>query len=200
MTTSAAPRLLFLRRAACQPDRIGTFFPTSPTMATELSRVLPSTGGPTVVEIGAGTGALCPSIRRRLDPTARYLAVEIDPPLVEHLQTSLPWLEVLEGDAADLGRLLTTAGVGAVDAVVSSLPWTLLQPEPRQRMIEEITRVLRPSGVFTTICCVPGLPHRRREFRRLLESSFDEVLTTATVWRNMPPARAFVCRRPRPAP
>ncbi|NMH91553.1 methyltransferase domain-containing protein [Pseudonocardia bannensis] len=167
-------------------------------MATELSRVLPSTGSPTVVEIGAGTGALCPSIRRRLDPAARYLAVEVDPPLVAHLRATLPWLEVLEGDAADLGRLLAGAGAGPVDAVVSSLPFTLLPADQRRRVIEEVTRVLRPSGVFTTVCYVPGLPRRMREFRQLLDESFDEVLTTATVMRNVPPARTFVCRRPRP--
>ena len=36
-----------------------------------------------------------------------------------------------------------------------------------------------------------------RRFRRTLRSTFDEVLVTATVWRNLPPAFVYVCRRPR---
>ena len=37
-----------------------------------------------------------------------------------------------------------------------------------------------------------------RRFRALLDEVFDEVLTTRTVWRNLPPAVSYVCRRPRP--
>ena len=36
-----------------------------------------------------------------------------------------------------------------------------------------------------------------RRFRRTLRVTFEEVLVTATVWRNMPPAFVYVCRRPR---
>jgi phospholipid N-methyltransferase len=36
-----------------------------------------------------------------------------------------------------------------------------------------------------------------RRFRRRLRDTFDEVLVSATVWRNLPPAFVYVCRRPR---
>ena len=34
-------------------------------------------------------------------------------------------------------------------------------------------------------------------FTELLRETFEEVLPRSTVWRNVPPARVYVCRRPR---
>ena len=33
-------------------------------------------------------------------------------------------------------------------------------------------------------------------FRARLRGAFEEVLVSATVWRNVPPAFVYVCRRP----
>lgn len=195
MTTFAEHRT-FLRRAAARPGLMGTFTPTSRRTAAEIARIVPRDRPTTVVELGAGTGALSPSVRARLAAGSRYVAVEVDAELVAHLRRTLPWLEVLAGDAADLEALLDGAGVGPVDAVVSSLPWTLVAAERRRRMFATIAGRLAPVGVFATINHLTAPPHRVRALRRDLETAFDEVFTTSPVWRNMPPARLHVCRRP----
>src|SRR3954454_2745885 len=120
--TASTDHRTFLRRALRRPALIAAPAPTGATLAAEIARVLPGTGTPTVVELGAGTGALSPAIRGRLSPGSRYIAVEVDGELVAHLRRRMPWLEVLHGDAADLATLLGGAGVGPVDVVVSSLP------------------------------------------------------------------------------
>ncbi|GAA1168491.1 hypothetical protein GCM10009608_01280 [Pseudonocardia alaniniphila] len=187
----------FLRRALRRPALIGAPAPTGPTLAAAIAAVLPATGAPTVVELGAGTGALAPAISARLAPGARYLAVELDAELVAHLRHRMPWLHVLQGDAADLPALLANAGVGPVDAIVSSLPWTLVPPQQQREMLAGIAATLAPSGVFTTITTLTALPTRVRELRRSLEATFGEVVATEPVWRNVPPSRLFVCRGPR---
>jgi phospholipid N-methyltransferase len=187
----------FLRRALRRPDLIGAPAPTGATLAAEVAAVLPAAGTPTVVELGAGTGALSPAIQARLSPGSRYVAVEVDGELVAHLHRRMPWLEVLPGDAADLATLLRDAGVGPVDVVVSSLPWTLLPPVQRRSMLATIAAALAPDGVFTTITTLTALPTRVRDLRRSLESTFDEVVAAAPVWRNLPPSRLYVCRGPR---
>jgi phospholipid N-methyltransferase len=197
MTTWTEHRT-FMRRALSRPDLLGAPAPTGATLATEIARVVPSTGAATVVELGAGTGALCPAIRDRLAPGSRYVAVELDGELVTHLRRTLPWLEVHHGDAAHLGPLLDAAGVGPVDAVVSSLPWTLLPPAQRRSMLAGIAATLAPDGVFTTITTLTALPPRVRDLRRCLDATFDEVIATAPVWRNLPPSRLYICRRPLP--
>ncbi|MBE1588347.1 class I SAM-dependent methyltransferase [Nonomuraea angiospora] len=185
---------VFLKAAVSRPLVIGAFAPTSEPLAAQLVEVVPKRGAPTVLELGPGTGAISELIRSRLPAQARFVAVETDRAMVDHLAETRPWLEVLHMDAADLGSRI---GEGEVDAVVSALPWTLIPERAQGRILEAISRVLASGGSFTTIAYLTGTrfgPGRR--FRGRLGAAFDEVLTTRTVWRNLPPARTYVCRRP----
>ena len=66
-------------------------------------------------------------------------------------------------------------------------------------IVDATARSLRPGGSFTTFAYVHALSmNRARQFRALLGEVFDEVLTTRTVWWNLPPAVTYVCRRPHP--
>jgi phosphatidylethanolamine/phosphatidyl-N-methylethanolamine N-methyltransferase len=52
--------------------------------------------------------------------------------------------------------------------------------------------------VFATFAYRHGMAlAAARRFRRTLHATFGEVVLTPTVWRNMPPAFVYVCRRPR---
>lgn len=176
---------------------VGAVAPSSRSLARALTAVVPTTGPAVIVELGPGTGAISEAIRERLAPGSRQLAVEIDPGMVAHLRRARPWLNVLQGDAARLGALLDEQAVSRVDAVVSTLPWTLFPEDVQEPILGEVGRVLRPTGAFTTVTYLPAVPlARARRFRRRLRAAFDEVLTTGPVWRNVPPGLAYVCRRP----
>lgn len=188
----------FLSRAASNPARVGAVAPSSPNLAREMAKIVPTFGTPTVVELGPGTGALSGAVAARLPEGGRHLAVELDAGMVEHLRSTQPNLEVIQGDAAELGTLLERAGVEWVDAVISGLPWTLFPADAQRRILREVGRVLAPGGAFTTIAYVQALRmSSARRFRERLDETFDEVLLTRTVWRNVPPARHYLCRRPR---
>ncbi|GAA4844353.1 class I SAM-dependent methyltransferase [Saccharopolyspora rosea] len=190
---------IFLTRAVRRPSTVGALLPTSRYVAAAVADVVPGSGRPTVLELGPGTGALSDAIQPRLPPGARHLAVEIDPEMVRYLRTRKPWLEVIEGDVAQLRTLLRDAGVGEVDAVISSIPWTLLPPDKQRELLREAASVLTPTGVFTTVTYLTTLWRApTRAFTRALAETFEEVLPRAAVWRNIPPTRVYVCRRPRP--
>nr|WP_258175321.1 methyltransferase domain-containing protein [Actinopolyspora mortivallis] len=187
----------FVTRAVREPSTVGAVLPSSPVLAREMAAVVPSTERPVVVELGPGTGALSGAIAQRVPEGGRHVAVEIDPGMCEHLRATHPGLEVLEGDAERLGELLAGVGIHSVDAVVSGLPWSLFDAESQRRVLREVGGVLAPGGGFTTIAYAHALGLRgARLFRHRLGELFDEVITSRTVWRNVPPARVYVCRRP----
>lgn len=192
----APDHLVFLRRAIRRPDLLATPFVTGDRLAAQLARVVPEGCSGTVVELGAGTGALSGPIRDRLGTGARHLAIELDDDLVAHLRAHKPWLEIVHGDALDYDSVLAHAGIDKVDAVVSSLPWALFDQSQRHDLLAAIGARLATHGVFATITTWLAAPTRVRELRAALDGAFDEVVETATVWRNPPPARLFVCRRP----
>lgn len=188
----------FLSSAVRSPAVIGAVAPSGRALSDLLASVAPADGQPVVVELGPGTGVVSTALRRRLPDGARHIAVEIDPGMVEHLRRTRPWVEVRQGDAADLQKLLADAGVDRVDTVVSGLPWTLFGESAQRGIIEQVTRVLAPGAPFTTFAYshVTRFPSQRR-FRGVLSEAFAEVTVTPTVWRNMPPALAYQCRHPR---
>jgi phosphatidylethanolamine/phosphatidyl-N-methylethanolamine N-methyltransferase len=188
----------FISSAVRSPGVIGAVAPSGRALSDLLASVAPAEGHPVVVELGPGTGVVSAALRRRLPEGARHIAVEIDPGMVEHLRRTRPWLEVVQGDAADLQKLLADIGVDRVDALVSGLPWTLFPESAQRGIMEQVTRVLAPGAPFTTFAYshVRVLPTQRR-FRGVLEESFAEVRVTPTVWRNLPPALAYQCRHPR---
>ena len=117
--------------------------------------------------------------------------------MAAYLRRTHPGLEVVEGDAVKLGALLAEHDVEHADAVISGLPWSLFDDET-QAVDPRPDRGRRsaPDGAFTTFAYLHGLAlSAARRFRRALHETFDEVLVTATVWRNVPPAFVYVCRR-----
>jgi phospholipid N-methyltransferase len=124
--------------------------------------------------------------------------VELDPGMVAYLQRTRSDLEVVQGNAADLGTVLAERGIAAADAIICGLPWALFDDATQTTLLGEISRAIGDTGAFTTFAYLHGMtiPAARR-FRHTLRATFDEVLVTATVWRNLPPAFVYVCRRPR---
>lgn len=192
-------RRAFLSAALRRPATMGAVAPSSARLAAVLASIVPRAGAPVVVELGPGTGAVSAVIAARLPAGARHLAVELDPDMVAFLRRARPGLEVVPGDARELGKLLAEHGVDRVDAVICGLPWALFDDATQADILGEVSRAIGASGAFTTFAYLQGmaLPAARR-FRATLRSRFDEVLVSATVWRNTPPAFVYVCRRPRP--
>jgi phospholipid N-methyltransferase len=206
MTSDTAPatadarsaRRAFLAAALRRPATMGAIAPSSPRLGAVLASVVPRSGQPVVVELGPGTGAVSAVIAERLPSGAQHLAVELDPAMVAFLRRTHPGLEVVEGNAADLGALLGERGITAVDAVVCGLPWALFDDATQTRLLAEISRAIGDRGAFTTFAYLHGMTlGAARRFRRRLRDTFEEVLVSATVWRNLPPAFVYVCRRPR---
>jgi phosphatidylethanolamine/phosphatidyl-N-methylethanolamine N-methyltransferase len=195
--TGPAARRAFLAAAVRRPATMGAVAPSSPRLGAVLASVVPRAGSPVIVELGPGTGAVSAVIAEKLPPGGRHLAVELDPDMVTFLRHTRPQLEVVPGNAADLGSLLAERGVSSVDAVICGLPWALFDDATQASLLAEISRAIGATGAFTTFAYLHGMTlGAARRFRRTLRETFDEVLVTATVWRNLPPAFVYVCRRP----
>jgi phosphatidylethanolamine/phosphatidyl-N-methylethanolamine N-methyltransferase len=190
-------RRIFVAAALRRPATVGAVVPSSARLAEVLASVVPRVGSPVVVELGPGTGAVSDVIARRLPSGARHLAVELDPRMVAYLRRTRPELEVVPGNAAHLAALLAERGVTHVDAVVSGLPWALFDEVTQTDILGEVRRVIGSTGAFTTFGYLNSMTlGAARRFRRTLRATFDEVVVSSTVWRNVPPAFVYVCRRP----
>ncbi|SDM49693.1 class I SAM-dependent methyltransferase [Nonomuraea jiangxiensis] len=188
----------FLWEFVKSPMRTASVLPSSAGLAARMVVGVPERGEPVVVELGAGTGAFTSAIQRRLDGRGRHVVVELNDRFAAEIARTYPSVEVVCADATRLPDLLAGLGVGPVDAVVSGLPWVAYAGQPP--LIESVARVLSPAGVYTQFAY--NWTRWAAPARRLvggLRTEFEEVVTTMTVWRNLPPAVVYVARRPRVA-
>lgn len=205
MSADAEPgrraRRAFLAAAIRRPGTMGAVTPSSERLAGVLASIVPRSGRPVVVELGPGTGAVSRVIAARLPDGGRHLAVELDADMVSYLRRTHTYLDVVHGDARHLAGLLAEREIDRVDAVICGLPWALFDDATQQAVLGEVSRVIGETGAFTTFAYLHGMTlAAARRFRRTLRESFEEVLVSATVWRNVPPAFVYVCRRPTARP
>lgn len=178
------------------PRAVGSIVPSSRWLADRLVRDLDLGSAETVVELGPGTGACTRAILNHVGPRTLVLAVELNALFARRLADRFPAIRVVNGSAEHLADHLAAFGRASADSVVSSLPWASFPEDLQKRLMDSIVESLRPGGRFVTYAYVHAtwMPGARR-FRKMLESRFREVVRAAVVWRNVPPALVYRCRK-----
>lgn len=189
-------RLQFIAAIARKPKQTGAISPSSQSLAKAVVAELPEREHATVVELGAGAGALSGALWRKVGPGGRLISLEVDPDLAGYLTGHAPDIEVWEADAADLAKVLSKVGVQQVQAVVSALPWALLPPDKQRLILEQVRDALTPDGTFVSIATVTsGMTAAGRLFPSLLPDYFTRTGRRFVIG-NFPPAYVHVGRQP----
>lgn len=180
-----------------EPFIVGSIAPSSKALG--LALIANTQPNSRVIEIGPGTGAVTRLLMRRLKHSSQYLGIEIHPKFVEILRRDFPQAKFIEGSAENLRQIAQESGFGTdTDHIVSSLPWSILASAVQDKILGELRAFLSPEGSFTTFVYLHSMtfPTSRRFFHQL-EESFEDVSRSPLIWRNLPPAIVFTCRRPR---
>ncbi|SOC49447.1 Phospholipid N-methyltransferase [Blastococcus aggregatus] len=177
--------LRFFAAFIAHPRQVGAVLPTSRTAVRDMLDLADVPAADLVVELGAGTGVQTGEILARLRPDARLVAVEIDPKLAAGIAKRYAGDDRLEVVADTAENIDAHLGGRRADVLVSALPFTSLDGELRQRILDVLPRILGPGGVMVVIQYSPLM---LGEFRR----RFRSVRWRITPW-NVPPAFLFAC-------
>jgi len=190
----------FALAAACDFQSIASVAPSSKYLAHAMLEGLPLDKVRTVVELGAGTGAITRVLLESLPPQATLLAFEINPEFISYLRKSFPdpRLVLVNARAENLGPELRRRGYDRVDAVVSSLSLRFM-PDHLQRVLQDVLApFMDERSVYTQYQYLHGMRFENGRIYRhsslpFLREYFDSI-QCQTIWRNLPPARVFTCR------
>jgi phospholipid N-methyltransferase len=101
-----------------------------------------------VIEYGAGTGVMTKAILEKLSPNGKLTVIESDPRFIEILKgIKDDRLRIVEGWIQDQ-VLDESHGFSDIDLVVSSIPFSFLTPDQRQKIISDTQKMLTPMGSF----------------------------------------------------
>jgi phosphatidylethanolamine/phosphatidyl-N-methylethanolamine N-methyltransferase len=185
--------LSFLAAFAREPLAVGSLWPSSKALSQVVADSCEIKPGTTVVELGPGTGAFTGMILNRLNGNGRFLAVEISETNVKVLQRRYPRCKVVHDSAVNLPSHL---GGRLADCIVSGLAWGNMLPRTQNELLQAILKSLTPRGQFVAFAYAHAAWFPTSlQFRRNLHRHFQRVETTPVVWRNLPPAYVFRCRR-----
>ncbi len=188
--------LCFLRQFIRRPRRVGAIAPSSRWLARMMVESGNLKEAAAVAELGPGTGSFTRAILDRIGPSTTFFALELNPEFAARLRRRFPGVAVHTASAEKLPEYLTRHGESAVDCILSGLPWASLPMRVQEGVMTAVVEALRPGGTFATFAYLHArhLPNARR-FRKRLESLFNKVELSPIVWRNLPPAFVYRCRR-----
>lgn len=184
--------LAFLLAALRDPTGIGSIWPSSAALGRAMCARAELSAGDRVVELGAGIGPITRVLRSHHGP---LVALEPEPRLAALCRQAVPEVEVVEGLAQDLPAVVAARGWGAVDRVISGLPFAVWADERQDAVLDAIAEVMAPGGIFVTFTYAhsPALPAGRR-FRERLDEALGPVEVSPIVWANLPPAVVYRVR------
>ena len=189
-------RPIFFSQFWRAPRTVGAVLPSSEALSSAMVSVIDFGSLKTIVEFGPGTGVMTADIAALLRPAQTYIGIELNEVFYKQLVARFPRLEFFNESAVNLTDILRRKGIGEIDAVLCGLPWASLPISVQETILGAMLRALRPGGVFVTFAYLQGLLLPGAwALRRRLKANFSTVTTTKIVWRNVPPAFAYVCRR-----
>jgi phospholipid N-methyltransferase len=188
--------LTFLKNYVTRPGEVGACWPSSPQLCRQMVAGLDWDSARYVAEYGPGTGAFVPSVQDRLHADAKYFAIEKNPVFCQILRKKFPELDLCEGSVEDVVQYCRARNFPHLDLVISGLPWAAFPESLQNRCMDALVEILKPGGGFSTFAYAQFLflPAAKR-FRKRLDHYFSSVKVTRTIWRNLPPAIVYHCRR-----
>lgn len=181
--------LRFFKGWMDQPKAVGAILPTSAVTARRMASVIDLSSGLPVLELGPGTGVISRAILERGLAPERLTCVEYSADFVEHLRRLYPRVNVIEGDAFNLGPVLGPVAP-AFDCVISGVPMLSFPVAQRVAYLEALLRRIPRGRPVVQITYGPLSPIPAGHGDYTVEH-FDFVL------RNVPPAQLWLYRRGR---
>jgi phosphatidylethanolamine/phosphatidyl-N-methylethanolamine N-methyltransferase len=186
----------FIRQFIRHPGKTGAVAASSRHLVKLMMDTADIESAEAVVELGPGTGVFTEEILKRLRKDAVFFALELNDEFVAETRRRCPHATVYHDSAAHIGKYLHQHGKRHCDSIISSLPWSAFDHKLQTELLTAAVDALRPGGEFLTYAYVTGfwLP-TGRSFYRMLHRHFKHVRKTPFVWRNLPPAFIYHCRK-----
>ncbi|NOQ73274.1 MAG: methyltransferase domain-containing protein [Crocinitomix sp.] len=139
-----------------------------------------------IVELGPGTGVFTEELLKRASKDCRIFVIELNEEFYIFLKKKFndPRIVLLKESADNLDDILERNGVAEVDAVLSSLPLTVIPDQIRKRIIIKSYEALKTGGVYVQY-------QYSLNAKKLIEKKFGK-LKMGFVAINIPPAFVYL--------
>lgn len=187
MATNLKKRFNFVRTALFD-FRVAAIASSSKYVVKRVEEALPFNLN-FIVEYGPGNGIMTKALLKRLSPAGKYLAIEANKNFFDGLkQINDKRLIPEHGLAQDVAKFFSAHKLASADAIVSSIPFTLLTKQERHDLLKTTRDILMPQGKFIVFHQYSTFPLKE------LRQHFREVKVRYEL-RNIFPCFIFYCTK-----
>jgi len=182
---------LFFRQWLRSPKSMGSIIPSSLALARAVTNAVVWEPGQTVVELGAGTGAISQGLLEKgmpSMPSEALMMIELDEQLYDYLRNRFPGVRVVHGDATKLADIVAEQNIDPVSTVVSGLPMVNMPFDFQRAIIQESFKSLKPGGFMLQYSYSPlsPIPAKKLGVKAEIVRFVLRNVPPATVWRFRP--------------
>ncbi len=161
-------------KATLKDYKVGAITVSSKYVVKKLIEQLFLSDPKYIVEYGAGDGVVTKEILKNLPADGKLIAFEINENFIHELRRIKDDRLVISTDdviaaSGDLKR----AGLPRIDAVISGIPFTLISPKDRVRLIANTCSALGKEGVFLVYQYSPLIFPILKKYFRSIDISFE---------------------------
>lgn len=134
---------------------VGAIAPTSNFCVRHVCRMVDRTRPVVMVEYGPGTGVFTRHLLKMLHPGSTLIAIELNETFAERLRElndrrphQQPRLVIESENAINIQEVLNRHGFASADYVLSGIPFSFLDEEVRQEIVQKTHDALVPGGKF----------------------------------------------------
>lgn len=182
-------KVAFFKEAVKNFKTSGTLIPSSRFLVKRILKNIDFSNSELIVEFGPGNGIITKEILKRLKPSATLVCFEINEVFYNKLSAiTNNQLIVLNISAEEIQLEIEKLGFYQVDAIISSLPLTMLPKETSIQIIKNAYQGLKTNGFFVQY-------QYSTLFLKQFKSIFDEKVTLDFEPLNLPPAFLYTCKK-----
>ncbi|UKN02374.1 class I SAM-dependent methyltransferase [Paracrocinitomix mangrovi] len=185
MAVEKKHRSTFLNTFFSERKQVGAVAPSSRYLVKTMCNKIDFDNAKCIVELGPGTGAFTSEIIARANDSCKIILVELNETFYDILQNKFDDKRVIivNRSADEIEDILNENGIEKADAVLSSLPLTVIPEIIKKRIIIGSFNVLKLGGVFIQY-------QYSLNAKKLLEMKYGK-LKIGFVPMNVPPAFVY---------
>ncbi|WP_078553579.1 class I SAM-dependent methyltransferase [Bacillus alkalicellulosilyticus] len=167
---------------------IASITPTSKTGVRDVCKKMDLSKRVVIVEYGPATGVFTNYLLNQITADSLIITIELNENFANYLKENIndSRVKVHHDSAENVVDIVKQYGETA-DYVISGIPFILMSPEMRNRVVHQTNQVLKTGGKF--------LPYqtcfqRNRHLKKYLQNHFSKVEDEYKL-RNIPPMRVY---------
>jgi phosphatidylethanolamine/phosphatidyl-N-methylethanolamine N-methyltransferase len=179
----------FLSTFFSERKQVGAVAPSSRFLVKSMCDKIDFENSKVILELGPGTGVFTKEILKRALPDATIILLELNENFYKLLKETFtdPRVEVLYRSADEIDVVLKERNIEKVDAILSSLPLTVIPAEVKEKIVSQSYAALKVGGTYVQY-------QYSLNAKKLLTATFGK-LKMGFVAINVPPAFVYLAKK-----